>query len=60
MKVLLTTFDLYASVGGGQSVYRRLIETHPEIDFHYFRRREAVQAVRPANAHALDYEERYR
>ena len=36
MNILIGDFDLYNSVGGGQTVYRRLIETNPRLKFHYF------------------------
>ena len=53
MKVLLVVRDLYRSVGGGQTVYRKLIEATPQIDFYYLREHEAATAARAANAHAI-------
>lgn len=53
MKVLLITTDLYKSIGGGQTVYRKIIESSPHIEFFYFRDREQVNAWRPANAQTL-------
>lgn len=49
MKVLLILKDLFANVGGGQVVYRRLIAAHPQHDFHYFVEREPRDARRPDN-----------
>ncbi|OGR88548.1 MAG: hypothetical protein A3J74_11670 [Elusimicrobia bacterium RIFCSPHIGHO2_02_FULL_57_9] len=59
MKVFLAAFDLFSTTGGGQTVYRRLIATHPEIDFFYLARSEGKSSSRPANAHALAYKENY-
>lgn len=59
MRVFLAAFDLFSTTGGGQTVYRRLIETHPKIDFFYLSRSEGKSASRPANAHALAYKENY-
>ena len=35
MRVLIVDFDFFTSVGGGQVFYRRVVERHPEIEFHY-------------------------
>lgn len=51
--VLLITSDLYRDVGGGQTVYRKIIADTPDVDFHYFCEREDVGARRPANAFAI-------
>lgn len=53
MRVLLLSNDLYRTVGGGETVYRRIIAKTPAVDFYYFRRDEPADAPRPANAHAL-------
>ena len=50
MKVLLIVYDLYKEIGGGQTVYRNIVEQTPEVEFFYLRREEAKQALRPANA----------
>ena len=50
MKVLLITTDLYKSIGGGQTVYKKIIEATPDIQFFYFRDGEQANAPRPANA----------
>jgi glycosyltransferase involved in cell wall biosynthesis len=59
MRVLIAGFDLFQSVGGGQTFYRGVIEKNPGIDFYYLRDREPETAVRPANAHAVAYQAVY-
>ena len=53
MRVLIIITDLYRNIGGGQSVYRRIIESAPDIDFFYYREEEPPDAARPRNAQAL-------
>jgi glycosyltransferase involved in cell wall biosynthesis len=53
MQVLLVVDDLYRNSGGGQTVYKKLIESSREIDFFYFRTAELDDARRPPNAYAL-------
>lgn len=53
MKVLLTQTDLFKEIGGGQTVYRKLIEISPTIDFYYFRVTEPHDAPKPNNAHSI-------
>ncbi len=53
MKVLLIVTDLYKAVGGGQTVYKKIIEATPDVDFFYFREKESAYAPRPFNAHAI-------
>jgi glycosyltransferase involved in cell wall biosynthesis len=53
MKVLLVTTDLYKSIGGGQTVYKKIIEATPDIEFFYFRDGEPQDAKRPSNAKAI-------
>jgi len=59
LRVLIADFDLFSTVGGGQTFYRAIIEKNPEIDFHYLRRSEPAVAQRPANAHPVAYQEHY-
>lgn len=59
MNVLLAEFDLYKSVGGGQTVYRRLIETNPGITFYYFGDKEEASAIRPPNAKLVPFKITY-
>jgi glycosyltransferase involved in cell wall biosynthesis len=53
MKILLITTDLYKSIGGGQTVYKKIIEATPGVEFYYFRRAETATVSRPANAHSI-------
>lgn len=53
MRVLIVADDLYSKIGGGQTFYRQLIASHPDITFVYFRRTEAEDAPRPANTHTF-------
>ena len=59
MRVLIAGFDLFRSVGGGQTFYRGIIEANPEIEFCYLREREPENAARPANAKPLAYRAHY-
>src|SRR5258708_6332475 len=59
MNVLLLNRDLYLSVGGGQTVYKRLIETNPGITFYYLGVKEPASAIRPANAKLVPFKEEY-
>lgn len=49
MRVLLALSDLYRNTGGGQTVYRKIIETAPNIEFCYLREAEAEHEQRPPN-----------
>lgn len=60
MNVLLIEHDLYKSVGGGQTVYKRLIESYPRVHFYYYGLLEVETATRPSNAHLIRYAEPYR
>jgi glycosyltransferase involved in cell wall biosynthesis len=54
VKVLLLIHDLYRDIGGGQTVYRKIIETTPDVEFFYFLKNEArTNPNRPGNAVAL-------
>jgi glycosyltransferase involved in cell wall biosynthesis len=59
MNVLLLEYDLYQSVGGGQTVYKRLIASHPGITFFYLGRKEAAGSERPSNARLVPFKEAY-
>jgi glycosyltransferase involved in cell wall biosynthesis len=54
MKILLMLTDLYNQIGGGQSVYRKIIESTPDVEFTYYRLSESAEAARPANAKAIE------
>jgi len=60
MKVLIADFDLFHKVGGGQTVYKSLIEAYPDIQFHYLIKKENPQSPRPKNAIPIVYKEYYR
>ncbi len=53
--ILVLDFDLYRFVGGGQSVYQRLIALRPNDTFYYFRRLETADRPRPGNVIAIPY-----
>jgi len=55
MRVLLGAFDLFSTVGGGQTFYRNLIRCNPDIDFYFLQRKRRNDQVLPANAHAIKY-----
>ena len=59
MKVLITDFDLFAKVGGGQTFYRSLILKNPHIDFYYLTEQEKKAVPRPNNAYPIPYQEKY-
>ncbi|HWB07598.1 MAG TPA: glycosyltransferase [Pirellulales bacterium] len=60
LRVLIADFDLFSTVGGGQTFYRAIIEKNPDIDFYYLANKEPAGAPRPANAHPLAYQPHYR
>jgi glycosyltransferase involved in cell wall biosynthesis len=60
MRILITEFDLFGTMGGGQTVYRRVIETNPQIEFCYFGLEEPATTPRPPNARMFRYREEYR
>ena len=53
MKVLLVTIDLFKSIGGGQTVYKKIIEATPDIQFFYFRDDEQADSPKPVNAQSI-------
>jgi glycosyltransferase involved in cell wall biosynthesis len=53
MKVLLCVKDLYKEIGGGQTVYRKIVESTPSVDFYYFVEEEASDAPKPQNVHSI-------
>jgi hypothetical protein len=59
MKVLIAEFDLFSKIGGGQTFYRRLIETNSDIGFYYLIIEEKVNNFRPKNAQVLPYKQQY-
>lgn len=59
MKVFVADFDLFKSLGGGQTFYRRIIETNPDTSFYYLVKDESPLASRPHNAIPVLYKEKY-
>ncbi|WP_448216419.1 glycosyltransferase [Endozoicomonas sp. 2B-B] len=55
MKVLIVEKDLYNSVGGGQTIYRQIIESTPEVEFYYFEEKNITKYRyrKPKNAHSI-------
>lgn len=53
MRILVVATDLYSANGGGQTVYRRIIEATPDIQFHYLLHLESEGASRPPNAQGI-------
>jgi len=58
MKILLIISNLYKSIGGGQTVYKKIVEATPDVEFFYFVTDEASGAERPPNAHPIPLLER--
>ncbi|WP_156927110.1 glycosyltransferase [Azospirillum halopraeferens] len=54
-KVLICDYDFHTTLGGGQVLYRRIVERNPEIDFFYPSNggdlKPEVRRLLPANAH---------
>lgn len=59
MKILIADFDLYSTVGGGQTFYKRIIETLPNIQFYYLIDKENINNKRPANVSVFKYKQTY-
>ena len=49
-KVLIIEFDLFSSVGGGQTVYQNIVRRRPDDTFYYFTDSVDPQPLQPANA----------
>ncbi len=62
MKVLLIVKDLFSSIGGGQTVYRKIVESTPDVDFYYFvsNNNHGKTIEKPKNAHEIALKERRR
>jgi len=54
LKVLLIVTDLFIDTGGGQSVYRKIVNELPEITFFYFIKAESLTQNRPSNARSIE------
>jgi len=53
MRVLLIVADLYHDIGGGQTVYKKIIDSAPETEFTYFTRFEKTNTQRPNNVRVV-------
>lgn len=53
MKVLLLVTDLFKEIGGGQTVYKTIIEKNPNINFSYFIEQESISSLRPKNSNGI-------
>lgn len=53
MRILFTLSDLYQTIGGGQTVARKIIEQSPDLEFTYFRVREPADTPRPFNCRTV-------
>jgi glycosyltransferase involved in cell wall biosynthesis len=56
-QILILEFDIFGSIGGGQTVYQRIIEQRSDDTFYYFIRNELPAQARPHNAVALEFVE---
>ena len=54
MKVLLIITDLFKDTGGGQSVYKKIVNELPAITFYYFIKTESLTNNRPFNANPIE------
>ena len=59
MRVLLPAVDIFHSVGGGQSFYKQLIQSNPNIEFSYLIRNESDKANRPSNSKTINYDYKF-
>ena len=59
MRVLLPAVDIFHSVGGGQSFYKQLIQSNPNIEFSYLIRNESDKANRPSNSNTINYDYKF-
>ena len=60
-RVLILDFDFHTSVGGGQVLYRRIVERNPAIDFYYPSRGPDLKLAPgriPANAFPFAFDNR--
>ena len=59
-RILIVECDLYTNIGGGQSSYRKIIETCSDDRYFYFSRDEDVAAPRPDHVTAIPLRTIYR
>ena len=56
-QILILEFDIFGSIGGGQTVYQQIIEQRSDYTFYYFIRNELPTQPRPRNAVPLVFVE---
>jgi glycosyltransferase involved in cell wall biosynthesis len=59
MKILIADFDIFSKLGGGQTFYRRIIETNPDVSFAYLIDTEKSNNQRPKNTQVFSYQQTY-
>lgn len=66
MKIFIAEFDLFESVGGGQTFYRNLIINNPHLQFYYLINQEKLECdrtiklyERSKNVKIFPYKQRY-
>ncbi len=59
MKILIADFDIFSKLGGGQTFYRRIIETNPDLNFAYLIDTEKTNNQRPRNTQVFRYKQTY-
>jgi glycosyltransferase involved in cell wall biosynthesis len=55
-RILVLGFDLFQSIGGGQSAYQRLIALNPDDTFYYMSSQEDARTPRAANVVPISYQ----
>lgn len=53
MRVLIVAFDLFKNIGGGETVYQRIVSSLPEVDFTYLTYNIDGEQSHPDNAHPV-------
>lgn len=54
MKVLLIATNIFENIGGGETVYGKIITSNPQIDFYYFStKKDSLCNSHPVNAHPV-------
>jgi len=59
MRILITTIDIFQGVGGGQSFYKLLIESNPNIEFTYLVKNQSQITNNLKNIKTLQYENKF-
>ena len=53
MKILVVAYNLFKNVGGGETVYQRIINSLKDFDFTYLTDDMNNEGAHPANAHPV-------